>query len=518
MPDIDLPLVLSFHCPSAHHSATKAALSQAFASLIDTNSWLGGYIHSNVENLEGKYRPGVKFLSISSQVGNSVSGASGNTKEKEEQIEFQDLSQHVLYSSTSYPKLVAQNMPAPYLNAELLVPDRSTPNMSVKPALRAKITFIRDGAFVVLSTSHSLMDATSLSMVFDAWAAVARGELVPRLFHGPILSAEVQDRLKREASKNRTRQQDGSSDASAMYTDLKMQKKLWWMLGLDYRPKERSSAIIAQTILPKETLTKIFKISEHAMERLKEDCLQTKTSTSNGNVSDSEGSEEVDKIGGVWISTNDALSALLWRCIVRARIRTPGLSSRTSTLMYAMNIRSSPALISSAPIAAPSSLPLANIVLYSINVSPVSDLIPLNVHSPITSNLGSTALNIRSAIQAHSAPELVTQALQLAATLPDVSRLGLVYPTWLEHDVVISSLFRLPLYSTSWGNAFGKVGRGELSEGVPDFVRWPEKVFEGITFVMPRQKDGAVEIVVTMEVKDMEALEADVEWRWYVKG
>ncbi|RDL40132.1 Uncharacterized protein BP5553_00111 [Venustampulla echinocandica] len=525
MPDIDVPLVLSFRCPSAHHPATEATLSHSFTSLIHANYWLSGYIHSNLKELEGKYRPGTKFLSIQSQDWDSVSGVSEGTKENTSQIEFQDLSQHVLYSSTSYPELVAQDMPSRYLSAELLVPDRSTPDLNVKSALRARVTFIRDGIFVVLSTSHALMDATSLSAVFGAWAAIARGEPSPPLSHGPILSAELglQDRHEKGALQNGTLEQNSSLDPSVLYADLKTQKKLWWMLGLDYRPKAHSSAIIAQNIPAKETLTKIFKINGDTLTRLKKYCSQTETATLNETVGDSDESKEVDtidKANGAWISTNDALSALLWRCMVRSRIRTaPELSSRTSSLMSAMNMRSSPALTPSTLSYSPR---LANIVLYIINTSPIPNLVSSppnpNAHPSTTSALASTALNIRSATHAYTAPELVAQALQLAATVPDVSRLGLVYPTWLEHDVVISSLLRLPLYSTSWGNTFGKPESGELRSEVPDFVRWPGKVFEGITFVMPRRRDGGVEVVVTMGVEDMEVLKGDAEWRRYVEG
>ncbi|KFX93711.1 hypothetical protein O988_06657 [Pseudogymnoascus sp. VKM F-3808] len=522
MPDIDLPLILTFYCPSDHQSVTKAVLSCSFTSLIDRNPWLRGHIRSNVKELEGKYRPGTKFLSIPSQNVDSVSDPCVGTKEKQAQIEFQDLSQHVLYFSTSYPELVAQNMPSRYLNAELLVPSRNTPDPNVKLALKAKVTFIRNGGFVVLSTSHALMDATSLSEVFGAWAAAARGESAPPLSQGPILSAELglRDFYERGELQNETRGQNSSSAASALYADLKMQKKLWWMLGLDYRPKDHSSAIIAQSIPSKETLTKIFKINRDDLELLKKDCSQTETSTLNGAIGDSDGNEEMYKTKGAWISTNDGLSALLWRCIVRARIRTPELSSRTSSLMHAMNIRSSLALTSSSEQPPPPSATtrLANIVLYSINTSSIHNLTLSNPSTLTIPALASTALSIRSAIHTHTDPELITRALQLAATVPDVSRLGLVYPTWLEHDVVISSLLRLSLYSTGWGNSFGKPESGVFSARVPDFVRWPEKVFEGITFVMPRQRDGSVEVVVTMVVKDMEILEKDAEWRRYVKG
>ncbi|RJE20952.1 hypothetical protein PHISCL_06716 [Aspergillus sclerotialis] len=284
-----------------------------------------------------------------------------------------------------------------------------------------------------------------------------------------------------------------NTELPTTYAALKAERELWHMMGLDYRPKEASSAILAQLVPSQSIVTRVFRIGPKALTRLKSDC------------SIDNGKGECNKDSG-WISTNDALSALLWRCIVRARVATTSnLRTRTNSLMYAMDMGNSPVVVPEvADRTAMANKRLANIVLYSINRAQV----PLLVESASLSN---TAHEIRTAMQKYSKSSIVTRALQLARAIPDVSALGLVYPTWMEHDVVISCLSRLPLYSVPWGETFG-----EKENGVPDVVRWPEGVFEGITFIMPRRRDGSVEVILTMRISDMGKLGEDAEWNCYV--
>ncbi|KAE8143182.1 transferase family-domain-containing protein [Aspergillus pseudotamarii] len=499
MPDIDLPMILSFACPTTHYAITEQNLRRSFTELLGKSPWLRGYIHSNVTGLDEHYRKGTKLFS-------HIPDLSSNVKNKEdaERIEFQDLSSHTTYKGKTYPELVAENMPASYLSPELLVPNRATKDANVKYALQAKVSFIREGVFIVLSTSHALMDATSLAAIFGAWAALSRGEEPTPLSHSPVLGPEL-DFRGRSGKQTMATEESNSSDCrgekscmQATYEALKVQKHLWHMMGLDYRPKEMSSAVLAQRVPSRSTVTKIFKITAAALARLKVDC------------SIPNGSEDHGQERG-WISTNDALSALLWRCIVRARIAaTPDLRTRTSSVMCAMDMRNSPVLApratQTADEAGMARAKLANIVLYSIERALVPELVE-------SSSLSDTARGIRTAMQKYTESSHVSRALQLAAAIPDVSALGLVYPTWLEHDVVISSLARLPLYNTPWGDTFGDEGNG-----VPDIVRWPERVFEGVTFVMPRRRDGSVEIVLTMGTADMKEMDRDKEWSSYAEN
>ncbi|RJE20951.1 hypothetical protein PHISCL_06715 [Aspergillus sclerotialis] len=166
MPDIDLPMILSFACPTSRLQIAQQNLYRSFKSLLDKSPWLNGYIHSNVGGLAGSYRVGSKFLSHSAAL---LSSDVEHMNDKREKIEFQDLSSHTKYKAKTYSELVSENMPNRYLSPKLLVPNRTTENPNVKHAIRARVSFVKHGVFVVLSTSHSLMDATSLSAIFGEW-------------------------------------------------------------------------------------------------------------------------------------------------------------------------------------------------------------------------------------------------------------------------------------------------------------------------------------------------------------
>ncbi|KAF2249408.1 hypothetical protein BU26DRAFT_565060 [Trematosphaeria pertusa] len=503
MPDIDLPFILTFPCRSP--SKTTELLSSSFGTLLSTNSWLCGTIRNNIATSEN--RAGTRFLSSpltangNNLRGDNVTAAPDSTHPH---LSIQDLSQHALYADKDYEALVSEHMPSRYLNAKLLVPSRETGVAGMSSVLRARVSFIRHGAFLCLCTSHAVMDATGLGKIAEAWAMLARGDIVENLHHWPISEQELGLNV------------GGKGTKADVYGKLKGRKKLWHMLGLDYRQKELTSAMLARDIPRRETATRIFGLSAEQLLLLKESC---GVDPANSNLGEEQyrefGEEAVERdvnssskesmrSGGSWVSTNDALSALLWRCVVRARLRTASDLAKSSTMMYAMNIRGLLPYDLSESDAKMRRERIANVVVYSINETPAKHLVTIQ-------SLGDTAKDIRAAVSSHKQPDTLRDVLRLAASIPDVSHLGLVYPTWLAEDVVISSLFGLQLYRTHWGRAFGG------SRTAPDYVRFPEGVFEGITFIMPQRENGDVEVVVTMIKEDMEVLLQDVEWGEHMK-
>jgi hypothetical protein len=97
------------------------------------------------------------------------------------------------------------------------------------------------------------------------------------------------------------------------------------MLGLDYRPKEASSTLLAAKLAPMSPVTRIFSISSDSIYRLKDRC----------------SAEAAAHDATKWVSTADSVAAILWSSIIiRARTR-PRQQSVTgeaalSTLMTAM--------------------------------------------------------------------------------------------------------------------------------------------------------------------------------------
>lgn len=190
------------------------------------------------------------------------------------------------------------------------------------------------------------------------------------------------------------------------------------------------------------------------------------------------------------ISTADSLTALLWSSILRARTKHDSRGDTISTLMMAMDVRRH----LEPPI---SNKYLGNCVLYSRAESTAQEI-------SRSLSLGSIAQILRASLREVQQIPVINETLKLAASIPDVRALGLLYPTWLAHDVVVSSIYGLPFYELDFGRTFGE-------RSLPDFFRFPDGVFDGICFVLPRLSDGTVEIQVTMDEAHMQNLVHDEE-------
>ncbi|KAI8931174.1 hypothetical protein NX059_011526 [Plenodomus lindquistii] len=473
MPDINLPFVFAFPCHKLSQPKTTARLARSFETLLSTNPWLSCTIEENVTTTH--HRPGTRSLSNPLEASSKgLRRPAGIQALDHPQLVIQDLCQHPLYVNKNYDDLIAERMPPKFLDSNLIMPDRETGKSGTKFILQARVSFINDGVLLCLCTSHTVMDATGLSKIAEAWAALARGDPAEELRHYPLSEEDM------------GLEGDTCSEAE-VYDRLKNRKELWHMLGLDYRPKELTSAMLARKIPQRETDTRIFRLRAEQLRLLREQCI---TTTCLSTPESTRG----------WVSTNDAISSLLWRCIVRARSRTVEEMCKTSTMMYAMNIRGALSRVQTGTDKRVGRDQIANAVVYSVNKARTRDLVAAR-------SIGEIAKDIRAAVNSHREPTVLRDVFKLATSIPDVSQLGLVYPTWLAEDVVISSLSGLALYKTHWGSVFGG------SYTVPDYVRFPQGIFEGITFVMPQRRNGEMEVVVTMITEDMEALLQDQEWQ-----
>lgn len=50
-----------------------------------------------------------------------------------------------------------------------------------------------------------------------------------------------------------------------------------------------------------------------------------------------------------------------------------------------------------------------------------------------------------------------------------------------------------------------------------DAVRLPKAGFDGLAIVLPRRRDGDVEVLVGLKVEDMKRLEGDEFWRRFAR-
>ncbi|KIA75978.1 hypothetical protein HK57_00221 [Aspergillus ustus] len=202
-------------------------------------------------------------------------------------------------------------------------------------------------------------------------------------------------------------------------------------------------------------------------------------------------------------SASDALIALLWRAICKARFppneeQTQQLfeSATESALDTTLNGR---ALFSA-------NLPwtyLGSLVFINTARLPLSTLL-----APETT-LGSIAQEIRTATDAIT-PSKLHEGFGLAATLPDYKALSYPFATFAGTEVCISSWLAWNLYDADFGPLLG----------CPETVRLPHGEFDAVCrqcVVLPLQVHGGFEIVVSLKEGEMERLETDGEFTRYAK-
>ncbi|GME23705.1 Trichothecene 3-o-acetyltransferase [Neofusicoccum parvum] len=191
-----------------------------------------------------------------------------------------------------------------------------------------------------------------------------------------------------------------------------------------------------------------------------------------------------------WISTHDALSALLWTAIARAR--APRLPPHTR---FCCTANARPAL------ALPPAY-IGNAVAYALATFPAATLTtpPSVLHTP---TLAAAALAIRAALVAATTPAYLRARLARLAAAPDVA----AAPVALAAAVGMGCA---GVFLTSWV-AFGAdavwgvpgVGEGERRAR---WVRKPWCASEGCVNVLPRREGAAWEVLVGLAEGEMGAL------------
>ncbi|KAK5453157.1 hypothetical protein LTR20_010923 [Exophiala xenobiotica] len=204
--------------------------------------------------------------------------------------------------------------------------------------------------------------------------------------------------------------------------------------------------------------------------------------------------------GGSFISQNDALQALIWHSMTRARI--PSLSAdssiKESKLLIPVNIRNK------------LKKPLPDSYFgAAIDFASAKTPLPHLVCSSDTA-LATSAIAIRRAIEGVNEP-YIRQAIALA-------RYG--DPKDDVRDLQASNMDRskgADMYVTSWEKLKCYEATFEMGIGPPDWVRKPWSRDPGSCIVLPRdERKDYLEVVIQMTEDDMARLLKDQEFMKYV--
>lgn len=385
-------------------------------------------------------------------------------------LTFQDLT-----AVLDYDELMAEGLPDESLDGELLLSWGVMADTQIGSAvLMAQANFLRGGCFLSVGLHHSVGDGAAVVHMMQVWAQHCRqlqigGDLEPVR----AISQDLNRDLLRELWTANGNQHDASAYRHAS-------REMWRFIGL--KPVTDVPGSANGTGTPStapNTETGIFYVSGSAFAKLKE--AGTKSSLSG-------------------VTANDALMALLWRGISKARFPADDpIHTRNETASLDTTVDGRAKFSSACPQDYFGNLVLMNTTFMSL----------ASLTSPSTS-LSFIAAEVRKTLDTIST-ERANAAFTLAASIPDYSNLSFPFATFEGTELCITSLVALPLFHLDFGGVFG-------DDGKPESVRPPKSDFASICrrcIVLPRRPSGGFEIVISLVEGEMQRLMADDEFTQY---
>jgi hypothetical protein len=223
-----------------------------------------------------------------------------------------------------------------------------------------------------------------------------------------------------------------------------------------------------------------FNLSKKALDQLKTDATKQKPVSSNE----------------PYISTHDAVCALIWRTVMAARVAAGEISKHDETT-FGM------------PIDGRSQLKPAQPPDYMGN-NAIGFKVANTVESLIApESLGTAAFAIRTGVKSVDNSYL----RNLITLLNDVPDYGQVFLDMLEFikttGLFLTSWAKFPYAKLDFGEKFGKC----------EMFRFPAGGYmNGIAVIFPPLDDGGWEVTLTLEEKCMGAFKNDEVWKQYVQG
>ena len=351
----------------------------------------------------------------------------------------------------SYEELRQARFPMSMLDGNVLSPFKGTPDhysdSDHTPVFVIQLNFISGGVIACFNMMHTAMDGNGLGQVIRQFSAILRGE--------KLSDSDVKA---------------GNLDANQVLPSLPEGK-----YQLEVHKRMLTDPNAKNDWAPDSTITYQWAYFDFTSDKLAE--LKQRANQKS--------------LPGTWITSDDVVTALLWRAITR--VRSPNLDmSLSSTLVRAANLRGklSPPL--------PVSF-LANCVVGLFTDAKLSNLID-------DMEVGDVALLLRQNINA--VDDYFTRSyISFLRSLKDKGSITFAGKN-PDRDYCMSSWGSWPIYGNDFGNGLGK----------PEFVRRPRlKEMEGLGFVMPKEEDGRLAVAVSMKEEDMRKLRHDEELMRYAE-
>jgi hypothetical protein len=359
-----------------------------------------------------------------------------------------------------YEELQKRNFPQSWLRpADLCAHEVFPKPGEQRPVFVPQLNIIDGGFILTLHCHHSVFDAQGINEVLRVWAQNCHHLQDDAVHKCDSLPVETFNRTAHNASHKPNAQ-----------------------MG---RPEHHPELIISptpinfeNTVLKDTHRSRVYRVSPGALTQLKLDC---------------------GEVENYWTSTNDRVTALIWRSVIRAQVDPDQLPNENTLSHHIVNVdlrlRSDPPLSKHYP-GCPMNYARAAMGLKDIYNSP---------------SLAPIAIAIREATNKRT-PEYVRSLITLLANVPGYDHvLSASFPNLMTTDCLTSTWYKLDIYDLDFGPAIGKIER----------VRFPTGgLFDGLSMIYPQITRGegmGMEIAIGLDECNFEKLEGDPVWCRYAE-
>ncbi|KAL9614219.1 MAG: hypothetical protein Q9167_001307 [Letrouitia subvulpina] len=347
----------------------------------------------------------------------------------------------------SYEELRKARAPASKLDGSITAPMKGfpeSPDPSVpKPILVIQANFLSGGLILCFAGMHNVMDGTGLGQVVKHFATLCRDE--------EIASRDIEAILL---------------DRKHIPPPLQADQPLLDHSNVRKKAEQSTNAGAHEM----ESIWSYFSISSTKLAQLK-----------------AEASRDI-KNKDDWITSNDVLTALMWKAVAKARSARLDQGEQT-TLLRAVNGRRKV----KPPIPDGYIGNSVHAAFNSLTIEQITKEVSL-------SELAQRVRKATSEIDDH----YVRSFTALLRTEPDLGDIVFAMRS-PDRDLLVSSWAALPVY-VDFGSTIGK----------PEFARRPTGApWESVAYIMPQSPDGGIELTICMRKDDLARLQEEHDWMTY---
>lgn len=496
---IHFPLGPIDHCPPPSHQSSviyfgiKSGVSygevfdflqEGLHRLFLRAPWLNGMVHAQSSDTPG-WRPGQLEIRYPSKVD-------ATRTPKCPQLHYKELE-----TAVSFEDIKLRGFPIDVFEDEELTWVSYNPKGADFEAgvdvIAAQANFMPGACLLSPSVHHATCDAIGMGIVMKLWGdeccALSLEKKQGRDGRLPRLPEQIWDRMLPE------RLWQKAYPAGRSVADVGAAS--WRMLGLDPpaagMDAKQSLVPTARTRLPREPqimTSRVFYISSRAFQALRETCQRLPASED--------------------VSGNDAVLALMWRTVMRARVAA---RKQANPVAVAISLDETAELqiVNDARAAFSAALPplyLGNCIFHHRPTVLLRSL--LDDHD----GLATVASAIRASARTFT-QDAVLDAYLLMKQMPDWTRLHPLRHMSVPDTWVMSSMIAMDDRSTSFGDLV--LARNGQPYSFRMLMGNRNRAQVHACYVMPQQKHGGMELVLSMFADEWPHVMADTEFGRYAE-